>query len=418
MEATPFQLVSTLCFALGIIHVFFSDKFQKKAAQTKGGAHAFFAFFGNTTLIFGIWLIPTLLSMFLLEGPEALQETFEAINYREPFAYFVLITIATIRPMIQLFHFLMAKISGLFGNRLFFWWGSAIFLCALLGGIFSPIAMMALLCLYLSSTFFVLRPSIPLTYYTFAIILVAISASATIFPLNFNFFFQQIDPNLSHLELFRLFGFKALLAVALLIGLGMGVFKKEFHSLQSKAKKISHEKGSITGRHLFYLLLFLLASFGSENAYLLLMALAITVIIHKAFYREKGKEGELKLYLPLTIAFFTATLEIFARLQTWWAKGLLANLNQVQTFFWTYALTGLNEHVPLEAAPPAQNISFLAVVAGGGLTLIAKSANIVAKKILKKHFPHQVISPFRQLFYAIPLTLLFAFIVLILGKVL
>lgn len=417
MEATPFQLVSTICFALAIIHVFFSDKFQKKAAASKGGAHTFYAFFGNTTLIFGIWLIPTLICMFIFEGHEALQEAFESLNYREPFAYFVLITIATVRPMIQLFHFVLAKISDLFGNRLSLFWGSALFLSALIGGIFSPIAVMTLLCLYLSSTFFTLKPSRHLTYFTFATILIVISASATIFPVNFNFFFQLVDPNLSHRELFRLFGYKALIAIALLIGLGMRMFKKEFLALQQKASNITHDKGPITARHLFYFLIFLLASFGSENAYILLMAIAITIIIHKAFYREKGKEGELKLYLPLTIAFFTATLEIFARLQTWWAAELLSSLDQVQTFFWTYALTGLNEHVPLEASHITRNVSFLAVVAGGGLTLIAKSANIVAKKILKHNFPDQAVSPFRHLIYAIPLTLLFALIVLVLGRI-
>jgi len=417
MEATPFQIVSTLFFALAIVHVFFSDKFQKKAVVSKKGAHAFYAFFGNTTIIFGIWLVPTLILMFVFEGPQAVQQTFETINYREPFAYFVLITIATVRPMIQLFHFVMAKISDLFGNRLSLWWGSVLFLSSLIGGIFSPIAVMALLCLYLSTTFFHIKPSRHLTYFTFTIILVAMSASATIFPFNFNFFFQFVDPNLSHRELFRLFGVKALIAVIALIGLGMGMFRNEFHKMKERAFKITHDKGPITARHLFYFLLLVLASFGSENAYILLMAIAIAIIIHKGFYREKGKEGQLRLYLPLTIAFFTATLQIFARLQAWWAVDLLKNLDQVQTFFWTYLLTGLNEHVPLEASSFTKNVSFLAVVAGGGLTLIAKSANIVAKKLLKHNFPDHAISPFRHLIYAIPLTFLFALIVLFLGRV-
>lgn len=416
MEPTPFQLLSALFFALAIVHVFFSDKFQKKAKASKGGAHTLYAFFGNTTLIFGIWLVPTIFAMLVLEGTDAVQNAFASISYREPFAYFVLITIATIRPMLQLFHFLMAKISALFGNRLDLWWSSALLLGALLGGIFSPIAIMALVCLYLSATFFTLKPSKHLTYFTFATLLVVMSASATIFPLNFNFFFSQVEADVSHMQLFRLFGWKALIAVALLIYLGTLFFAKEFRKLEPKASKMSHQLGPISPRHLFYFLLLLIASFGSGNAYILLMAIAITVIVHKAFYREKGKEGELKLYLPLTIAFFTATLELFARFQAFWAAPLLANLDQVHTFFWSYLLTGLNEHVPLEAAKVAQNVSFLAVVAGGGLTLIAKSANIVAKKILKHNFAHHTISPFRHLLYSIPLTLIFALIVFILGR--
>jgi hypothetical protein len=417
MQVTMFQTLSIAFFALAIIHVFLTDRFQQKAKATRGGLHPLYALFGNTTLIFGIWLIPTIISLYFLEGSERIEELFLSINYREPFAYFVLITIATVRPMIQLFHSFMQAINTRLGNGVSWCWATPLVLAALLGGIFSPIAIMALLCLYYSHFFFSLKPSRHLTYYTFAALLIISSASATIVPLNFNFFFQVMDPPMSHLEVFYLFGWKALVAVIALIGMGMTLFKKEFQRLQKAAVNIQHKKGPITLRHLFYLLLFLLASFGSGNAYILLMAIAITVIVHKAFYREKGKEGELKLYLPLTIAFFTGTLEIFARLQSFWAAPLLSDSGETQTFFWTYLLTGLNEHIPLEAFQISQNISLIAVVAGGGLTLIAKSSNIVAKKILKHHFPSEVISPFRHLAYAIPLTLLFALIVYLLGRI-
>ena len=417
MKDNPFQWLSTIFFALAIVHIFFSDALQRKAKSRKGRAHTAYAFFGNTTLIFGFWLIPTLLCMVFFEGPERVQEAFEVVNYREPFAYFVLITVATVRPMVQLFHYIMARLSRLFGSRLSLWWALVLLTSSLIGGIFSPIAVMALFSLYLSVTFFQFKPSSRLTYYTFAALLVASAASATIFPVNFDFFFQVIDPDLGHRELFRLFGWKALVAVGVLLALGMGLFRKEFSRMQTRFDQMTHDKGKISGRHLFYFLLFLLASYGSQNAFILLMVIATVVVVHKGFYRERGKEGDLRLYLPLSIAFFTATLEIFARMQTWWAAPLLSSLDQVQTFWWSYLMTGLNEHVPLEAAMVARNVSFLAVVSAGGLTLIAKSSNIVAKKLLKHHFPHGAVSPLRHLLYAVPLTLLFALIVLALGRI-
>ena len=79
MNYTPFQLISTLLFGVAVLHVFFSDIFQKKAKQTEEKLHVFYAFFGNTTLIFGIWLVPTLILMVLFEGTDSLKNTLEMI---------------------------------------------------------------------------------------------------------------------------------------------------------------------------------------------------------------------------------------------------------------------------------------------------------------------------------------------------
>lgn len=410
------QWLSTLFFALAIIHVFFSDSLQRKAKINRGGKHTAFAFLGNTTLIFGIWLIPLLLCLFFLEGPNQLEKTFQEVNYREPFSYFVLITVATAQPMIQLFHFIMDRICRLFGKLLSFRWALALITCSLIGGIFSPIAIMALLSRYLSTTFFHFKPNQKLTYYTFATLLVTSAASATIFPINFNFFSPLTSINFNYKELFHLFGWKSLIAVITIVVLGLFIFRQEFARMQKQFQKFEKKQIKLQGRHFLYFFLLLAASFGSQNIYLLLMVIAIMVVVDKSFYQGSGKEGKLSLYLPLTIAFFTTTLEIFARLQTWWVVPLFSDLDQVKTFWWSYLLTGLNENVPLEASKLTQNINILAIVSAGGLTLIAKSSNIVAKKLLKNHFPFGVISPLYHLIYAVPLTLIFSFIVYLLGE--
>lgn len=426
MKENLVEIWSTVFFFAAILHVFFCDKFQKKARnmrgkRQRGPGHAVYEFLGNSTLIFGMWLIPILIIMIFSQGGDYTFNLLQSINYLEPFAYFVLITLATVRPVLQLFDAVIDKLSSIFHNQLFLWWTSVLLLSSILTGIFSEIAIMTLTAQYLSTRFLTLKPSKSLMYFTFSALLLVIAVGTTILPFNFNFFFNVLDSDLSHFKIFKLFGWKTLLAIILILSTGFFFYGSEFKRLQ-KAKKKPSTHTKISARHIFYLLLFLIASFGKENPYILMMVIATVVIFHKAIYKIKGKEGELSLYLPLLIAFFTTTLEIHAKLQKWWVEPLLAQVNDFDAFGWSYLLTGLNEHVPLQALKTTllgtsswiEFLSYLGILAGGGLTFIAKSSNIVAKKLLKTHFPEQSISPIRHLVYAVPLTFVFAMIVLFL----
>ena len=114
-----------------------------------------------------------------------------------------------------------------------------------------------------------------------------------------------------------------------------------------------------------------------------MMVLALIIIIHKPFYRIKGEEGQLQLYFPIIVAFFTYSLGIHTTLQKWWVVPLFEKATGIVSYGYAFLLTGLNEHVPLEAlkitfkdaSPNTQFLSFLGVLAGGGLTIIAKSAS-------------------------------------------
>lgn len=427
MNPSLVELCSTIFFFAAIVHVFLCDQFQKKARtmhgkQKRGPGHAIFEFLGNTTLIFGMWLIPVLIIMIFNEGTRSTLARLQTIDYREPFAYFVLITIATVRPILQLFDAVIDKLSGIFHNQLFLWWATVLLLSSILTGCFSEIAIMTLAAKYLSNRFLPLQPSKSLTYFTFSSLLLVIAVGATIVPLKFNFFFDVLNSDLTNIKIFELFGWKTFVSLLIVLSFGFLFYRKEFTRLQKGKKKLSHHPHLVSARHLFYLFLFLIASFGKQNPYILMMVIAAVVILHKAVFKTRGKEGELSLYLPLLIAFFTTTLEIHAQLQEWWVRPLLANVSDFDAFGWSYLLTGLNEHVPLQglkttlsdASKWVEFLSYLGVLAGGGLTFIAKSSNIVAKKLLKTHFPGQTISPIRHLLYSLPLTFVFAMIVLFL----
>lgn len=430
MEGAPFQIFSTIFFCIAIVHVFICDKFQKKARslhgkERKSSRFSLFEFLGNTTLIFGLWLIPILILMLFLEGPSQTLNLIQSIDYVEPFAYFVLITLATVRPVLQLFDSLVDSVSKVFHNKLILWWLTVLVLSALLTGCFSEIAVMTLTAQFLATRFFPLHPSKSLTYFTFSSLLLVIAVGTTIVPINFSFFFKTFDSDLTRFKIFTLFGWKTLVALLGVLSFGLLFYRKEFDKLQRQKKKVTRKSAAITARHFLYLFLILIASFGKENPYILMMVIATVVILHKAAFKIVGQEGKLSLYLPLLIAFFTTTLEFHASLQKWWVEPLLTNIRGFPSFGLPYLLTGLNEHVPLAAlkttliqvSEQVKFLSYLGVLAGGALTFIAKSSNIVAKKLLKTHFSGQVISPFMHLAYALPLTFIFAMIVLILSLV-
>lgn len=358
-------------------------------------------------MIFGLWLIPVFIVMAASEGAKTVGSFLESIDLKEPFTYFVLIAIATCRPLQNLFDALMIKVSRIFGNRVFFFWAGTLFTSALLSGIFSSVAIMTLSCLYLSSAFFSLKPSRPLAYLTVSLLFLGIGAGVAIFPVNFSFF------HAGGREVFALFGWKMLIALIFVFGATWLLFRKEFKTLQAPFRKRVEKPHPIRLREIFYVALFMLASFGKENVYWLLLCLAFVIILHKGFYRVKGEEGNLSLYFPIVIAFFTYTLEIHASLQKWWVLPIFERVEGFGAYGVSFLLTGLNEHIPLEgmkevlgtATRSVRFYSYLGVLAGGGLTLIAKSANVVAKLTLREHFPRHAISPSLQFLTVLPFAL-------------
>lgn len=415
-----FNSIATGIFFLAIAHVFIANQFTRLANSKKAnsGIHAIYSFLGNPALIFGLWLIPIFLIMGFIEGWASIHEVLKVEHLLEPFSYFVLIAIATVRPLQKLFTSFLYRIGKAFNNHFYSYWLALILITSMLTGVFSAVAIMTLVCFHLSGSFFQLKPSVKLMYTTFALLLLGISMGSTIIPVNFTFFQSLINGDWNHVETFQVFGWKIFIALSLVCILMGSIFKKEFAKLNKKFT-FSGKPPKITFREIYYGFLFLVASIGKENPYVLGMVIALIIIAHKPFYRMKGEEGNLQLYFPLVVAFFTYTLEIHASFQKWWVLPLFEQTEGLTSYFYAFFLTGLNEHVPLEALrstfentpSKTQFLSFLGILAGGGLTIIAKSANIVAKLKLREYFPNQAISPILHLFLAIPLGLVVSAIV-------
>lgn len=438
-DATTLQILSFVCFIMAIFHSLISDQFlvlAHRSDHTEDGdtskaeesfTASIYYFLGNMSCIFGIWLIPVLLYMIYDQGVEYVHAFLDSQDTKEPIFQFIVIAIALSRPLRHLFANCLRVVSFFFKNHLMYWWLCSFLFSILLTGVLSEIAVMTLQCSLLTHFFYTLRPSQSLSYFTISLLLVCIAFGNTIFPFNLTYIFPIHEAwGWDQWSIYQFFGWKAFISLSVVIIAGAFYFRKEFADLQEPfdemMEEVSHHP--INFRFLLYLGLLCAASLCYNSPYLLFGLLMIVIFLHKKKYRTQ-EEGELHLRLPLFVAFFTFTLNIFANLQSWWVIPLMQGSEDITLFFNTFFLSATNENVPIFAVKTAMthvpNISdfliYMAIIAGSGLCFFSNSTNILAKKKLDEHFEYYTISPVKQTMLSIPIALFVCVLIVLLNHV-
>lgn len=434
-EGDFFPVLSLIFFLFAICHALLSDRFLALAHRheidskglNSGGDFlvSFYSFMGNITCIFALWLIPIFTYLAYSRGGDFVSASLmlQEPGFNEVFFNFILIAIAMTKPLRLLYASILHRFGFMFKNHLMFFWLGSFLLTVLLTGLLSEIVAMTLQCMFLAHFFYNLKLSKSLSYFTLALLLVCAAFGNTVIPFNLSDIYDfHLEWGWSHWTVFQLFGWKSFISIAIVASLGAFWFRKEFSFLQAtfdkEMEEVSHHP--INSRLLFYLGLLIVASLSRSNLYVMFASLIVVMILHKEHYKTQ-EEGKLHLTLPLMIAFFTYTIEIYASLQSWWVIPMLEDVQGSGLFAFSFLLTGMNEHVPisavkttLQAAPEMDKfLSYLGMVAGGGITLFANSANILAKKTLSPHFENQVISPIRQMLTSIPIALAVSMLILL-----
>lgn len=340
-------------------------------------------------------------------GTESIYSLIKGQNVNQAMFNFVMVTIALTRPLRHLIANVLRAFGFMFKIHLLFWWYGSFMLTTLLAGCLSEIALMTLQCFLLAHFFFNLSPSKSLSYFTLGLLLVCLAFGNTVIPFNLS---DTLDFHIkwgwSHWHIFQLFGWKSFLSIAVVAGFGGFWFRSEFAGMQEEFDKEMEEVSyhPINFRLFFYFVILILASLSKHSPYLMFALLIVIVFLHKKHYRSE-EEGELHLRLPLLVAFFTYTLEIYASLQASWVTPMVEGLQGPALFASSFLLTGLNEYVLVhavetvlrQASESDKFLSCLGIIAGGGLTFFANSVNIVAKKKLSPFFEFRAISPIRQI---------------------
>ncbi len=460
--ADPFLPVASLIFLLAIIHTFLAPWFTSLAhrleeahlervrrgevpVNEEGRSADFRAsalhFLGEVEAVFGIWAFVLFYAFVLWPGKgwafaTAYMETADyaaaarlaaepagpasrilaSPKYLEPLFVFVIMAIASSRPVFATASSLLTRLAGVFGGSPFARWAVVLTVAPLLGSFITEPAAMTIAALMLADFFLEFRPSARLRYATLGLLFVNVSIGGTLT----HFAAPPVVMvagiwgwTTPHMLLH--FGLKAALSILISTAAYGLLFRREFKELAGRADPALRPESRtsvplwVVLAHLAMMAWTVLMLVGHHGALLmagLLVFLTFTVATPQW-------QSPVRLRGPLLVAFFLASLVIHGGLQSWWISPVLARLGELELFLGATVLTAFNDNAAItylasqvpamsegsSAARALQYVVLAGAVTGGGLTVIANAPNPAGQSILARHFEGGV-SPWRLFLWA------------------
>lgn len=462
-QADPFNVVATVIFFLAVCHTFMAAKFNKMAHdfevahRNEVSSHdkmyvegkepvsfkaTLFHFLGEVEAIFGIWLIPLLITLVFME-PEGLSVAafyMDTRNFTEPMFVVIIMAIASSRPVIQVAETCLRGVASIGKRTPAAWWLSILIIAPLLGSFITEPAAMTIAALLIGHQFYLLDPSPKFKYATLGLLFVNISVGGTL--THFAAPPVLMVANSWHWNLpfmFTHFGWRAIIGILVATTVYFIIFKKEFAGLKERHAEMEAKKGlepKPESVPLWVIIVHL--GFVAWTVITLhhppffiggfLFFLAFTIATHHHQY-------DIQLKSPLLVGFFLAGLVTHGGLQGWWISPVLSALSEVPLFIGATVLTAFNDNAAITflasqvpafspdeflggqwvsktgaALTHAKGLEYAVVagaVTGGGLTVIANAPNPAGQSILSKYFKGGV-SPLKLLLGALFPTLVMA----------
>ena len=420
IQADPFNLVATLIFLAAIIHTFLAARFRDisnayehehemllrrpppppeeeerffKRLDRKKFLAVVFHFLGEVEAVFGIWLIPLILAIVLMKGPEVAKQYINGVHFTEPIFVVVIMTLASSRPILIFAEGALQKVAKLGKATPAAWWFAILTIGPVLGSFITEPAAMTICALLLVAKFYRLKPSMRLRYVTLGLLFVNISIGGTLT----HFAAPPVVMVATRWDwdtvfMFTHFGWKAALAILLTNTLAFLAFRRELLALVTPAGEEGKPKESVPNSLIAAHLIFIgIVVYASHYAAIVVLMFLFFLAFVAATERNQNL---LSLRGPVLVGFFLAGLVIHGGCQQWWIEPVLTSLNPVQLLLGATALTAFNDNAAityLASLVPGFSLSAkLAVVAGavagGGLTVIANAPNPAGQSILQAHF--------------------------------
>ncbi|WOO39887.1 putative Na+/H+ antiporter [Rubellicoccus peritrichatus] len=462
-KADPFNVVATLIFFFAVMHTFLAAKFNKMAHkyehlhqyQVKNDTRVYvegkepvslratlFHFLGEIEAIFGIWLIPLLIALVIMEpnGMSTAAFYIDSRNYTEPVFVVIIMAIASSRPVIQMAEGCLRQVASIGKKTPAAWWLSILIIAPLLGSFITEPAAMTIAALLLGHQFYVLKPSAKFKYGTLGLLFVNISVGGTLTHFAAPPVLMVASKwhwNMPYM--FTHFGWRAILGILIATAIYYVIFKREFAGLKGRAEELAAEKGNEpTPEPAPGWIIFVHMAF---------VAWTVLTLHHPAFFiggflfflaftmATQHHQYEIKLKGPLLVGFFLAGLVTHGGLQGWWISPVLTSLTEVPLFIGATVLTAFNDNAAItflaaqvpafnpdmfvggqwisktgDALAAAKGLEYAVVagaVTGGGLTVIANAPNPAGQSILSKYFPDGI-SPIKLLLGALFPTIIMA----------
>ena len=402
MNPSIIELSATIIFALAVLHTFLVSKFAKIAHHYPEGSMGenFFHYMAEVEAVFGLWALPFLAIVAMVEGANGPTHYLESLNFTEPGFVFVIMAMAGTRPVIKLAEKIIVLISNLIPlpKKMAFYITTMV-VGPLLGSFITEPAAMTVTAIILLKNFYSRgEMTDKFKYATIGLLFVNVSIGGTLSHFAAPPVLMVAGKwgwGLGHM--FTNFGYKAAISCAISAIVVGFYFKKELtgdFSLRADNTEKMLPPWWITFIHVLFLAAVVLTAHHMVVFMgLFLLFLGFTVV-------TKEFQDEVQVKASLMVGFFLAGLIVLGTPQKWWLQPLIAGLSDQVLYFGATALTGITDNAALtylgslvELTDSAKYFLVAGAVTGGGLTVIANAPNPAGFGILKDTFGENGITP-------------------------
>lgn len=398
------DLIGTVLFGFAVIHTFLCSKFMHISHMSQKGSlkESIFHFLGEVEVVFGLWSAVFFVFLTAHLGSTATNHQFDSLNFTEPLFVFVIMVIASSKPILYFAKVGINKISDgiIFLTKLnntvadLF---TVLVVGSLIGSLITEPAAITVSALLLNSM--LREQSKKLLYGVLAVLFVNISVGGALThfaapPILMVAAKWQWDLAF----VFQHFGVKSLIAVILNSGLLCFVFRREIKRSCIPLDRIGADQvipGIVVALHIMFLVLVVIKAHSAHLFFgLFLFFLGLTTITKKF-------QSTLRFRESLLVAFFLGGIIVFGGSQKWWLQPLLTQLTDGFLFIGAVGLTAITDNAALtylgsqvDGLSPSSQFSLVAgALAGGGLTIIANAPNAAGYSVLQKKFGQDGLNP-------------------------
>ncbi|CAK7056608.1 putative Na+/H+ antiporter [Kerstersia gyiorum] len=406
MQVSTLEILATALFAIAIIHTFSVPVFARLAHRN--GPHAgLWHMFAEVEAVFGLWAFAFLVGMAALQGAGPMIEYMDTRNFTEPLFVFVIMVVASSRPIIELVGVVVRALARLLPVprelALFFVTMSAV---PLAGSFITEPAAMTLAALLLRDAYFRRPGQAGFKYLTLGVLFVNVSIGGVLTS-------YAAPPVLMVASTFGWdstfmaahFGWRAALAVVINASLLTLVCRRVLLAGEVQAGK--QQDVQVPWICTLVHLAFLVCIVVTAHHPAVFLGLFLMFMGYTQAY--KRFQSPLMLKEGLMVGFFLAGLVVLGGMQKWWLQDLLGGLAPQVLFWGATLLTAVTDNAALtylgslvDGTSEAWRYMLVAgAVTGGGLTVIANAPNPAGYAILKHAFPDGSISAGRLLLSAL-----------------
>jgi hypothetical protein len=390
MQPTTFEIIAAVIFAVAILHTFAAKQIERLAHRTPRHA-GLLHLLGEVEVVFGFWSIVLMVTLALVDEPDAAVDYIDSRNYTEPLFVFAIMVVAASKPVLYATSRLVAAIARVAPFRASVataWLGLA--LVPLAGSLITEPAAMTIAALMLAPIAFRSGIPEPPKYIALGVLFVNISIGGTLTS-------YAAPPILMVAKtwdwdtafMLATFGWKAVVAVLINATLATFVLRKHLPAAAETAEGADDRVPMPVVVVHFVLLagVVLAAHYPPVFIALLLMFLGFA----QAYERYQTPPI---LREALLVGFFLAGLVVLGGLQEWWLQPLVASLDNTSLFLGSLGLTAITDNAALtylgsltEGLSDQSKYWLVAgAVAGGGLTVIANAPNPAGVSLLRHGF--------------------------------